>query len=129
MSQTKKRLKNHVKGLSAVRQKKDELHKMRKILLGTLQNIDKELDELDIDSNKHLVYLQSKQEVFKVFNHKLKLPNNDEIEVVVLITNDMIAVAHNNQLGYAKKHELDKFDFDKGFNLACMRLMAQLFDY
>jgi hypothetical protein len=129
MSQTKKRLKNHVKGLSAVRQKKDELHKMRKILLGTLQNIDKELDELDADSNKHLAYLQSKQEVFKVFNHKLKLPNNDEIEVVVLITNDMIAVAHNNQLGYAKKHELDKFDFDKGFNLACMRLMAQLFDY
>lgn len=128
MSQKNKRLKNHIKELSVINQKQEELENMISMLTKTIQSINLDLAALEVDYNQHINYIYSKDDAIISYNI-LQLPDGTEIDVMILETDDMVVVAHDGKIGKAKKHDTDNFDFNKGYNLACMRLMNKLFDY
>ena len=128
MSQRNKRLKKHLSELSANYQKQEETERMYDILSKTIQKLDNELDDLWDAHNNHMSYIYSRDDA-EVSYDLLVLPDGQELDVIILETDNEILVSYNGVVGKAKKHPQDKFSFKKGYNLACMRLMQKLFDY
>ena len=128
MSQRNKRLKKHLAELSLNYQQQAEAEEMYEMLSKAIANLNKELDELWDNHNNHMSYIYSHDDA-EVSYDILQLPDGEEIDVMILETDNEVLVSYNGLVGKAKKHPQDKFSFRKGYNLACIRLMNKLFDY
>ena len=128
MSQRNKRLKKHLSELSLNYQQQAEAEQMYDMLSKAIQKLNNELDDLWDAHNDHMSYIYSQDDA-EVSYDLLVLPDGQELDVMILETDNEVLVSYNGVVGKAKKHPQDKFSFKKGYNLACMRLMQKLFDY
>ena len=128
MSQRNKRLKKHLAELSLNYQQQAEAEQMYEMLSNAILKLNNELDELWDAHSDHMSYIYSQDDA-EVSYDLLVLPDGQELDVMILETDNEVLVSYNGVVGKAKKHPQDKFSFKKGYNLACMRLMQKLFDY
>ena len=134
MSQREKRLVNKLKKLSADYEREKVLEDIAEAANfaimqanAALVQANEELDDLWDDYNKYIDYIYKNDDA-DISYDLLELPDGREINVMILQTNDVIAVSYNGIVGKAKRHEYDEFRFDAGYNIAATRLMMKLFE-
>lgn len=130
MSQRNKRLVKKVRILSEQLQKEIDLQEAIANLTALLDDLNKEYNDLwkEYDDCMAYVYKDNEDDA-EILYDLLVLPTNEEIEVVILKTNDEIVVSHNGLTGKAKRHEQDEFDFETGYNLAASRLLVEYYQH
>lgn len=134
MSQREKRLVKKLQKLSADYEREKVLEDIAEAANfaimqanAALVQANEELDDLWDDYNKYIDYIYKNDDA-DISYDLLELPDGREINVMILQTNDVIAVSYNGIVGKAKRHEYDEFRFDVGYNIAATRLMMKLFE-
>lgn len=128
MSQRNKRLVKKVRILSEQLQKEVDLQEAIENVSGLLQNLNNEYDNLWKEYHDCMAYVyKDNDDNAEIFYDLLVLPTNEEIEVVILRTDDEVVVSYNGLTGKAKRHEQDEFDFEIGYNLAASRLLVEYY--
>ena len=128
MSQRNKRLVKKVKILSEQLQKEIDLQEAIENVSAILKNLNDEYNDLWKEYSDCMAYVyKDNDDNAEIFYDLLVLPTNEEIEVVILRTDNEIVVSHNGLTCKAKRHEQDEFDFETGYNLAAARLLVEYY--
>lgn len=127
MSQREKRLMKKLKQLSSDYEREKVLEDIAEAASEALRQANEELDELWDDYNHYIDYIYKNDDA-DISYDLLELPDGREINVMILQTDDVIAVSYDGLVGKAKRHEYDEFRFEVGYNIAAARLMMKLFE-